>query len=211
MYRPPAFREDRIEILHQVIRDHPLATLVTAGASGLIANVLPFTLAATADGDVLQAHLARANDQLGDLRAGAPVLIVFQGPQAYVTPSWYPSKAADGKVVPTWDYVIVQVRGTPRVIDDPQWLYEQVDVLTRSQEADRQEPWAVTDAPAPFISAAIRGIAGLEIPIARIEGKWKVSQNRPERDRIGVSDGLAADGHQALADMVRGGGARPRA
>lgn len=195
MYRPPAFREDRLEVLHALMRAHPLATLVTAGTRGLEANLLPFTVAA--DGSpkgVLRAHLARANEQVAALRAGGEALVVFQGPEAYVTPSWYPSKHEHGKVVPTWNYVVMQARGTPRVIDDPDWLRDQIETLTAGQETARPVPWRVGDAPEPFVAAQLKGIVGLEIPIERIEGKWKVSQNRPEADRYGVVDGLRRDG-----------------
>lgn len=193
MYIPPAFREDRPERLHAAIRAHPLATLVTHGASGLSANLVPFVLVAGEDGrDLLRAHLARANPQLADLRAGSEALVIFQGPQAYVTPSWYPSKQAHGKVVPTWNYILVQAHGRPRVVDDADWLRAQIDALTALQEADRQDPWAVADAPPDFVAAQIKGIAGLEIAIDRIEGKWKASQNQTAANRAGVAAGLRA-------------------
>jgi transcriptional regulator len=204
MYRPPAFREDRLDVLHALLQSHRLATLVTHGADGLIANLLPFTLDANrGDKGVLRAHMARANDQLSALREGGEALVIFQGPQAYITPSWYASKRDHGKVVPTWNYVVVQAWGAPQVIDDAEWLSVQINELTRAQESARTEPWHVTDAPADFVAAQIRGIAGLEIPIARIEGKWKVSQNRPEADRRTVVAGLRAeDGMDEMADVV---------
>ena len=189
MYRPPAFREDRPALLHAAIRAHPLATLVTHGPSGLTANLVPFTLV---EGDLLRAHLAKANPQLADLRAGGEALVIFQGPQAYVTPAWYPSKQEHGKVVPTWNYILVQARGRPRVIDDAGWLRAQIDALTALQEAGQPEPWAVTDAPPDFVAAQLKGLAGVEIPIDRIEGKWKASQNQPEANRAGVVAGLRA-------------------
>jgi len=191
MYRPPAFREDGPELLHAAIRAHPLATLVTHGASGLAANLVPFTLVPGENGaDLLRAHLAKANPQLTDLRTGGEALVIFQGPQAYVTPSWYPSKQEHGKVVPTWNYILVQAHGRPRVIDDAGWLRAQIDALTTLQEAGRADPWAVTDAPADFVAAQLKGIAGVEIAIERIEGKWKASQNQPAANREGVVAGL---------------------
>jgi transcriptional regulator len=203
MYRPVAFREDRIEAMHALIRAHPLGTLVSAGEGGLAANAIPFLVdPAASEKGVLHAHMARANDQLAALRAGGEVLVIFQGPQAYVTPSWYPSKAEYGKVVPTWNYVAVHAWGTPRVIEDAAWLRDQIGRLTASQEASRSPPWAVADAPDDFIASQLRGIVGIEIPITRIEGKWKVSQNRAEADRRGVVDGLAAEGAQAMAQLV---------
>jgi len=194
MYRPSAFREDRLETLHALIEAHPLATLVTAGSDGLNANLLPFTLAADrGDRGVLRAHLAKGNDQIAALREGREALVIFQGAEAYITPSWYVSKAEHGKVVPTWNYVVVQAWGTSRVIDDPAWLRIQIDELTRKQERDRSEPWNVTDAPESFVQSQIKGITGLEIEVSRIEGKWKVSQNRPEKDRDSVVQGLRTE------------------
>ena len=154
---------------------------------------MPFTLVTGEGGrDLLRAHLARANPQLADLRACEEALVIFQGPQAYVTPSWYPSKQEHGKVVPTWNYILVQAHGRPRVIDDAEWLRAQIDALTTLQEADRQEPWAVGDAPPDFVTAQLKGISGLEIAIDRIEGKWKASQNQPAANREGVAAGLRA-------------------
>jgi transcriptional regulator len=204
MYRPPAFREDRIEVLHSLIQRYPLATLVTSGANGLNANLLPFTIATDrGEKGVLRAHLARGNDQVAALREGAETLVIFQGPQTYITPSWYASKSEHGKVVPTWNYVVVQVQGTPQILDDPDWLRVQIDELTRQREASRAEPWNVTDAPEPFVTSQLRGIIGLEIPIARIEGKWKVSQNRPAADKEGVVRGLRSEGQSsAMAAIV---------
>ena len=127
------------------------------------------------------------------LREGREALVIFQGAEAYITPSWYVSKAEHGKVVPTWNYVVVQAWGTSRVIDDPAWLRIQIDELTRKQERDRSEPWNVTDAPESFVQSQIKGITGLEIEVSRIEGKWKVSQNRPEEDRDSVMQGLRTE------------------
>jgi transcriptional regulator len=191
MYRPSAFREDRPEVLHAAIRANPLATLITHGASGLTANLVPFALVTEADGPgVLRAHLAKENPQLADLREGSEALVVFHGPQAYITPSWYPAKREHGKVVPTWNYVVVQAWGKPRVITDAAWLLAEVTRLTGQQEQGRDAPWAVDDAPPEFIAGMLKGVAGLEIPIHRIEGKWKTSQNQPAANRAGVAEGL---------------------
>jgi transcriptional regulator len=199
MYQPPHFREDRLEVQHGLVRAHPLGILVTAGAGGLMANHVPFTLDAGASGlGTLRCHLARANPQWRDLAAGAEALVVFQGPQAYVTPSWYETKRETHKVVPTWNYAVVHAWGAPVVIEDAEWLAAQIEALTRRHEAGRAEPWAVSDAPEPFVAAQIRGIVGVEIPIARIEGKWKVSQNRPAADRAGVATGFS----QSEPDMA---------
>ena len=202
MYNPPAFREDRLDILHDAIARHPLGLLITAGSDGLAANLLPFLVTGEGPHGTLQAHLARANDQVEVLRAGAEAMVVFQGPQAYVTPSWYPGKTEHGKVVPTWNYVVVQAWGRPVVIDDPEWLRRQIGALTDSREQGRAEAWTVEDAPESYIEAQIRGIIGLEIPIGRIEGKWKVSQNRSEADRLKVAEGMLAEGQAVMAALV---------
>lgn len=202
MYSPPAFREDRPEVLREAIRAHPLGTLVTSGSSGLMANVLPFSVVSGSEGDVLRAHLAKANPQLLDLREQAPALVLFQGPQAYISPSSYPTKQEHGKVVPTWNYVIVQVWGTPTVIDDNDWLLGQIGELTEAHESKRAQPWKVADAPQPFVEAQLKGIVGLELPISRIEGKWKVSQNQPEQNQRGVIAALRSEGFDELADVV---------
>ena len=209
MYQPPHFREDRLPQQHALICAHPFGLLVSAGPGGLLANPVPFLIdPAASERGTLRAHLARANGQWRDLAAGAECLAVFQGPQEYVSPSWYATKRENGKVVPTWNYATVHCWGTPRVIEDAAWLRAQVDALTVLRESGRQQPWAVDDAPAPFVAAQLRGIVGIEIPIARIEGKWKVSQNRTEADRAGVAAGLRADGGGAgMVRLVEQGGA----
>ena len=202
MYSPPAFVEERADVLHGLIRTHPLGLLITAGASGLIANPVPFQLVIEGDATVLRAHLSRANPQLADID-GADCLVAFQGPQAYVSPSWYATKQETGKVVPTWNYITVQARGTARKIDDPVWLRTQIEALTWSQEHGLAEPWTVDDAPADFIAAQIRGIVGVEIPVARMDGKWKLSQNRNTADRRGVIAGLTEHGKTDLAAAMQ--------
>ena len=201
MYLPAAFKEDRAEVLYEMIRTHPLGTLITSGAGGLIANLVPFLLDSSGGGTLL-AHVARANDQVPALREGGETLVVFQGPQAYIAPSWYSSKAEHGKVVPTWNYVTVQVRGRPRIIEDKAWLRGLVERLTDTHEAGRQLPWKVADAPEDYVTGLLGAIVGIEIPIDAIDGKWKVSQNRPGKDRVGVKAGLAADGHAELAALI---------
>jgi transcriptional regulator len=211
MYQPPHFVETRQDVLHGLIRTHPLGLLISNGADGPIANAVPFLLdAEIGPNGRLRAHLARANPQwrlLADNPA-SPVLVVFQGADAYVTPSWYETKRETGKVVPTWNYAIVQVRGTVKVVEDAAWIAQQITELTQSQEGSREAPWAVTDAPPTFIQSQIKGIVGLEIEIAEIHGKWKVSQNRPVADRVGVAEGLEkeAAGAPDMALMVRSWG-----
>jgi transcriptional regulator len=210
MYQTPHFREDRIDVQHELIRTHSLGLLITAGPSGLIANPVPFLVdAASPERGTLRAHLARANPQWRELAAVDECLVVFQGAQEYITPSWYPTKHQTQKAVPTWNYVTVHAWGRPRVVEDPAWLRRQLEDLTLLKEGGRPEPWKVDDAPAPYVAAQIKGIVGVEIPIDRIEGKWKVSQNRSEADRAGVVAGLRGEGASAgaMAELVaeRGG------
>lgn len=206
MYNPPAFKEDRPDVLAAAIRSHPLGTLITSGEGGLRANVLPFVVRPDGDAWLLRGHLAKANDQVPDLRAGADVLVMFQGPQSYVSPSWYPTKKEHGKAVPTWNYMIVQAWGAPVLHDDPAWLLDQLNEITGVHESGRADPWAVSDAPADYVEAQLRGIVGLEIRVARMAGKWKASQNQPERNRLGVIEGLIGDGEHGMADLVADAG-----
>ncbi len=210
MYQPPAFREDRLEVQHALIRAHPLGLLISAGPGGLMANLLPFLIDSDRGGHgTLRVHMARANPQWREFEALEECLVVFQGPQDYVTPSWYATKRETGKVVPTWNYATVHAWGRPRVMNDDTWLRRQIEDLTRSREAARSAPWAVDDAPPDFVAMQMKAIVGVEIPIGRLEGKWKMSQNRPEPDRVGVVEGLRAQGEtgEALAALVaeRGG------
>lgn len=208
MYLPSAFREENQDIQHDFIRAHPLGVLMTAGEGGLMANHIPCLLYPDGEHGVLRLHIARANPQLAALSASQDCMVVFQGEQAYISPSWYATKQETHKVVPTWNFTAVHVWGTPTVMDDAAWLRAQLEALTLSHEHKRAQPWAVGDAPPDFIAAQMRAIIGVEIPISRIEGKWKVSQNRNEADRQGVVAGLNnTDGGQAMAALVaeRGG------
>lgn len=203
MYQPAHHREDRLAIQHGLIRAFPLGTLVTSGVSGLQANHVPFLIDSERSKlGTLRAHIARANPQWKDLDPAAEALVIFQGPERYITPSWYETKRETGKVVPTWNYAAVHAYGPVRVIEDQGWLRQQISDLTAVFEGRRAQPWAVTDAPESFVAAMARGIVGIEIEIARIDGKWKVSQNRPEGDRRGVVDGLRADGAEADSAMA---------
>jgi transcriptional regulator len=205
MYQPPAFREDRLDVQHDLIRAHPLGLLITAGPAGLLANPFPFLIdtGASARG-TLRLHIARANPQWKELEAVEECLVVFQGPHDYVTPSWYATKRETGKVVPTWNYAMVHVWGRPRIMRDDAWLRRQLDDLTLSREGHRTQPWKVDDAPADFVAMQMRAIVGVEIPIGRIEGKWKMSQNRPQTDREGVIAGFreAGEAGEVLAALV---------
>lgn len=206
MYQPPHHREDRLEVQHALIRAHPLGALITYGAGGLTANLIPFILDSAASPlGTLKAHVARANPQWRDFDPAIEALVVFQGVESYITPSWYAAKREHGKVVPTWNYATVQARGSMRAIEGRDWLAEQIAALTARNEGARAEPWSVSDAPEAFVAAQIKGIVGIEIAISRIEGKWKVSQNRPAADREGVIAGLLDEGEadaEAMAELV---------
>lgn len=192
MYVPPAFREDDLAALHRAIRDARLANLVTATAEGLVATPLPlFLVPEEGPYGTLYGHLARANPQW-KLPPKGNAMALFTGSDAYVSPSWYPSKREHGKVVPTWNYVAVHAYGPAEFFDDADRLLEVVTRLTDLHERSRAEPWAVTDAPEAFIRAQLKGIVGLRLPIRHLEGKRKMSQNRGAADRAGVAAGLAA-------------------
>ena len=207
MYLPKYFEETRIQILHELIRAHPLGALVTLTPSGLDANHIPFEVDPDpAPFGTLRGHIARANPLWRDFSRGVEALAIFQGPGTYISPSWYPTKRETAKVVPTWNYTVVHAHGALRVIDDRAWLRGFVEKLTNRHEAGRRDPWKVTDAPSDFIEKQLGAIVGLEIPITRLVGKWKVSQNRPPPDRDGVVQGLSQEGRHsaaAMADLVR--------
>lgn len=192
MYLPPAFREDDLAALHAMIRSVRLANLVTATAEGMAATPLPlFLVADEGPHGTLYGHVARANPHW-QLRSTGDALALFQGPDAYVTPSWYASKREHGKVVPTWNYLAVHAYGPAEFFDDADRLLAVVTRLTELHEGGRDEPWSVADAPESFIRTQLRAIVGLRLPIARLEGKRKMSQNRSPADRAGVAAGLAA-------------------
>jgi transcriptional regulator len=212
MYLPAHFKEDRLPVLHDLIRAHPLAMLVTLDDSGLVANHIPMKIDAEAGKlGTLRCHVARANPVWRSHRSEVEAIIVFQGVQGYISPAYYPSKAATGKVVPTWNYVTVHAHGPLCAIEDVAWLRRFVEQLTDRHEADRtratgEPPWKVSDAPPAFVDSQLKAIVGIEIPISRIEGKWKASQNRSPEDRAGVVDGLGKGDdpmQHAMAELVR--------
>lgn len=188
MYLPTHFEQTDTQALHTLMREHPLATLVSVQDGEPTADHVPLEFDAATN--TLHGHVARANP-LWRLAAGQPVLAVFSGPQAYVTPSWYPSKAEHHKVVPTWNYTVVHADGLLRAVEDAPWLHALVVRLTDHHESQRAAPWAVADAPDDYVQQMLRAIVGIEIPVQRLQGKWKISQNRSEPDRLGVASGLA--------------------
>jgi transcriptional regulator len=203
MYLPKHFEETRVEVLHELIRAHPLGALVVLTAHGLVANHIPFEVGPDpAPFGTLRGHIARANPLWREPSHGVEVLAIFQGPSSYVSPSWYPTKRETGKVVPTWNYAVVHAHGAVRFIDDRAWLRGFVERLTTRHEAGRRDPWKVADAPADYVDQQLGAIIGLEIAVTRLVGKWKVSQNRPDQDRDGVIEGLLREGGQSAAAMA---------
>jgi transcriptional regulator len=211
MHRPDHFRVEDVARMHALMRERPFAALVSSGAAGLYATHLPTVLKDEGAHGTIECHLARANPHWNDLAAGNEALMIFQGPEGYITPNWYPSKAAHGKVVPTWNYAVVHAYGRPEVVKEADWLRRHVGELTTQQEkggAQRggAKPWALTDAPASYVDVMLRGIVGFRFTITRLEGKWKMSQNRTAEDRVGVVAGLtarAAGDDLEIAEAVR--------
>ena len=203
MYVPEHFREERIEVLRNAIRSAGMATLVSMTTDGLIASHAPLMLdPEPAPYGTLIGHLARANPHARTADRGVQTLVIFQGPDGYITPSYYAAKREHGKVVPTWNYEAIHAYGTLQVFDDPVRLLDVVTRLTQLHETPRTAPWAVADAPEDFVQGMLRGIVGIALPITRLEGKIKMSQNRPAADQAGVIDGLRLDGKADLADAV---------
>lgn len=203
MYIPPQFKEDRVPVLHDAIRQAGLATLVTYGANGLDASHVPMLLEPDpAPFGTLRGHISRANLQWRQSSPAVQALAIFLGPDAYISPAWYATKRQTGKVVPTWNYVAIHAAGSLRFFDDPDRLLALVTGLTERHEGERADPWAVEDAPDEFIRAQLKGIVGFELTIDRLEGKWKMSQNRPLEDRTGAAEGLRREGGAAEAAIA---------
>lgn len=203
MYVPRHFDESRPEALRELVRDHPFATLVTWTGEGLEANHLPMELdAEPAPYGTLVGHVARANPVWQRTAAAVDALAIFRGPQGYVSPGWYPTKAETGKVVPTWNYAVVHATGRLRFIEDRAWLRALVERLTRRYEAGRPTPWAVSDAPPEFLDAMLGAIVGVELVVTGLAGKWKLGQNRPRADRDGMMHGLAAEPSASAVELA---------
>lgn len=207
MYVPEAFAETRLDVLHAAMRACGLPILISVTAAGPFATHLPLLLEAE-EGEfgTLYGHVARANPHWRDALPGVPALVIFPGPDGYVSPGWYPSKAEHGRVVPTWNYVTVHAAGVPAFFDDASALHGLVDRLTQRHEAGQAQPWAVSDAPVPYVEGQLRAIIGVRLPIARLQGKWKLGQNRSQADQDGLLAGYTAAGgadYAALAAVSR--------
>jgi transcriptional regulator len=191
MYIPPLFDETRPEVLHELMRTHPLATVVTLSADGINANHVPLHLVDNQGPlGVLRGHVARANPMWSDRVDNVDSLAVFHGPGTYISPSFYPTKREHGKVVPTWNYAVVHARGPLRIVQDPVWLRDLLEALVTRHEASSKAPWSISDAPADFTDRMIGSIVGFEIVVSKLSGKWKMSQNQPAANRAGVVEGL---------------------
>ncbi len=203
MYQPPHFQELDTAVIHAAIRESGLATLVTVSSAGPFASHVPMLLDTTKGKQgVLRGHLAKPNPQRKNLVAGQPALAIFMGPDAYISPSLYAAKKEHGKVVPTWNFVAIHASGPIRFFDDAESLLALVTALTVKFESKRATPWAVSDAPDDFVKGMLNGIIGFELEIVSLEGKWKMSQNRPAGDKPGIVEGLRREGETAVADLV---------
>ena len=194
MYQPDQFRVEDVPQMHALMRARPFAAVISAGSAGLYASHLPTVLKDAGTYGVIEFHLARPNPHWRDLAEGKETLMIFQGPEGYITPNWYPSKARHGKVVPTWNYAVVHAYGRPEVVEEKEWLRRHVTELTAQQESDEAKPWLLSDAPDGYIDVMLRGIVGFRLAVTRLEGKWKMSQNRETQDRAGVVAGLRKRG-----------------
>jgi transcriptional regulator len=206
MYTPAHFKEDRIDVLLKLIAHHPLGTLITMTADGLNANHIPLVVdASRGELGTLRGHVARSNTVWQTFKPEVDALVVFQGPDAYISPSWYPGKKEHGKVVPTWNYAVVHAAGSLVIRDDAAWMCAFLNGITDHFESQKSAPWKMSDAPEDYLQTMMRMVVGIEIPIKTLTGKWKVSQNRPAADREGVAKGLVlgqSEAEQAMAALV---------
>ena len=207
MYIPSTFKQDDLNVITKLITEHPLGLLISSGDEGITTSAIPFLTRINNDKLTLVAHLARANKHWQSLQKNNDCVIVFSGHQNYITPNWYPTKNDTHKVVPTWNYQVVEVRGKAKVIEDTVWLRTQIEELTNLMEEKRADKWQVSDAPSDFIENQIKAIIGIEIQVNEINGKWKMSQNRTREDSNGVIEGLSnnADKHSnpIVAEIVK--------
>lgn len=206
MYQPPIFEQTNTRMMQDLVRANPFATLVSAGVGGFEANHLPLLLHSNQQHfGVLRGHVSKANSLLQNYDPSVEVLAIFHGPHHYISPSWYPSKKKHGKVVPTWNYVVVHASGPMQIFQEQELLLSHISELTLNFEDERREPWKVSDAPEDYLRRQLQGIVGIEIDIKKLEGKWKISQNRPENDRQGVIAGLRDEGSESalsIADLI---------
>jgi transcriptional regulator len=204
MYIPKSFEVTDVAVMQQLIRDYPLATLISQHAEVINANHIPLMLFSEPQPlGCLQGHVARSNSLLSELLENPEVLVIFQGVQSYISPSWYPSKQEKHQVVPTWNYTAVHAYGKVRLIEDSLWLKTHLAAMTAQHESLFPEPWKLTDAPVEYVEKMLKAIVGIEIHITKLQGKWKVSQNRPPQDQQGVIEHLQAHDNSEMAALVK--------
>jgi len=203
MHIPKHFEETDLSVLHSLVKSHPLGTWVSQSQGELIANHIPFLIDNRANTNgVLLGHVAKANPVWKTLSENESSIVIFQGAETYITPSWFPSKHEHGKAVPTWNYAVVHIHGVPRIIEDKKWILSHLNALTDEHESNQESPWEVADAPKDFVNRMLKGIVGIEITIERIEGKWKTSQNKADVDKLGVIAGLNARNDAKCKEMM---------
>ena len=190
MHIPSKFKQKNESQLKDLIREYPFATLITQSESGIEATHLPVILNCIKGKDIIQAHIAKANKIWEVVKEGSEILLIFNGPNCYISPNYYPTKKETGKAVPTWNYVVVHVKGRISFIHDEKWVYSMIDSLTSIHESNQDIPWSMADAPETFIKKMLPAIVGIEISIDSIEGQWKLSQNQPQANKLGVVKGL---------------------
>lgn len=206
MHIPSIFKQDNPEYLHDIIINYPFASLITYSESGLDANHIPFVLQQSKEKNTLQGHIAKANPVWKNLSNQSEVLVIFNGPNCYISPNHYPTKKENGKAVPTWNYIAVHIKGTLSLIHDPNWNRDMLDKLTSQHESKNENPWSIADAPDNYIQKMLPAIVGLEIEIKSINGQWKLSQNQPEINIQGVIEGLAMEGDNnstVISELVK--------
>ncbi len=202
MHIPSNFKQSDEYQLKDIIREYPFATLITQSESGMEATHFPVILNCVEGKEVIQAHIAKANKIWQTVKEGSEILLIFNGPNCYISPNYYPTKKESGKVVPTWNYVVVHVKGRILFIHDKKWIYNVIDSLTRVHESNQETPWSIAEAPDAFIEKMLPAIVGVEISIDSIEGQWKLSQNQPEVNKLGVVKGL--ESHEGeVSQLVR--------
>jgi transcriptional regulator len=203
MHIPNKFKQKEETQLKEVIRKHPFATLITHSESGMEVNHFPVILANIDGNEVIQAHIARVNKIWESVQNGSEVLLIFNGPNCYISPNYYPTKKESGKAVPTWNYVVVHLKGKISFIHDNEWVYNMLNELTNEHESNQEIPWSISDAPDTYINKMLPAIVGIEISIDSIEGQWKLSQNQPDINKLGVVKGLFENGDDEVSGFVR--------
>jgi len=207
MFQPPIFSVDDKELMHELMLTHPFGTLISIQDGGITADHLPLVIhPELSEQGTIRAHIAKGNPLWLKRKTSMEILAIFQGPQAYITPSWYPSKKQHGKVVPTWNYAVIHAHGELNFRTDEEWLLDHLVELSNRQEDGRYKAWKVSDAPDSYIAKQLKGIVGIEIEIKKLEGQWKVSQNKNEEDRTGVQEGLKLEADQvanSMSELVR--------